>query len=123
MSFHKFGYSSEKLKVRDYQVLKDMIKSQTKLAQITNSKKQDFENKLENLSEDQEKVIGERVLARILKAKLSEHFQNKLLNSQLSKDTYSQRSDFSKTINKLEQHMKNLSPNKKLLSLLSLMKY
>ena len=72
-------------------MMKDMIKSQTILAQITNSKKQDIENELENLSEDQEKVIEERILANILKAKLSEHFQNKLLNSQLSKNTYSQR--------------------------------
>ena len=44
MSLHKFGYSSEQLKLREYQELKDMIKSQEKLAQITHSKlKEDFE--------------------------------------------------------------------------------
>ena len=37
-SLHKFGYSSEQLKLREYQELKDMIKSQEKLAQITHSK-------------------------------------------------------------------------------------
>ena len=34
-SLRKFGYSSEQLKLREYQELKDMIKSQEKLAQIT----------------------------------------------------------------------------------------
>ena len=29
-SLHKFGYSSEQLKLREYQELKDMIKSQKK---------------------------------------------------------------------------------------------
>ena len=37
-SLHKFGYSSEQLKLREYEELKDMIKSQEKLAQITHSK-------------------------------------------------------------------------------------
>ena len=59
MSLHKFGYSSEQLKLREYQELKDMIKNQEKLAQITHSKlKEDFENQLEtelgSLSQNQE---------------------------------------------------------------------
>ena len=54
-SLHKFGYSSEQLKLREYQELKDMIKSQDRLAQITHSKlkedlQRDFENELENLT-------------------------------------------------------------------------
>ena len=32
-SLHKFGYSSEQLKLREYQELKDMIKCQEKIAQ------------------------------------------------------------------------------------------
>ena len=52
MSLHKFDYSSEQLKLRENQELKDMIKSQEKLAQITHSKlKEDFED----LSGNQEK--------------------------------------------------------------------
>ena len=52
-SLHKFGYSSEQLKLREYQKLKDMIKSQEKIAQITLSKikedlQRDFENDIEN---------------------------------------------------------------------------
>ena len=31
-SRHKFGYSSEQLKLREYQELKDMIKSQEKIS-------------------------------------------------------------------------------------------
>ena len=62
MSLHKFGYSTGQLKLREYQELKDMIKSQEKLAQRSHSKlKADFENELENelgnLSENQEKSI------------------------------------------------------------------
>ena len=61
MSLQKFGYSSEQLKLREYQELKDMITSQEKLAQISHYKlKEDFENELENLSgnlsENQEKM-------------------------------------------------------------------
>ena len=49
MSLQRFGYSSEQLKLREYQELKDMIKSQEKLAQLTHSKlKEDFEHELEN---------------------------------------------------------------------------
>ena len=60
MSLHKFGCSTEPLKLREYQDLKDMIKSQGKSAQITHSKtREDFEKELENLSEDQEKAIEE----------------------------------------------------------------
>ena len=48
MSLHKFGYFSDQLKLREYQELKDMIKSQEKLARITHSElKEDFENELE----------------------------------------------------------------------------
>ena len=44
MSLHTFGYSSKQIKLREYQEVKDMIKSQEKLAQITHSKiKEDFE--------------------------------------------------------------------------------
>ena len=35
---HKFGYSNEQIKLREGQELKDMIKSQENLAQITISK-------------------------------------------------------------------------------------
>ena len=71
MSLQRFGYFSEQLKLRDYQEVKDMKKSQEKLAQITHSKlKEDFENDLENelgnlsqnLSENQEKLIEEKIL-------------------------------------------------------------
>ena len=49
MSLHKFGYSSEQLKLKEYQELKDMIKIQKQLAQLYHSKpKEDFENELEN---------------------------------------------------------------------------
>ena len=48
MSLHKFGCSSEHLKVGEYQELKDMITSQEKIAQITHSKLlRNFENELE----------------------------------------------------------------------------
>ena len=104
-SLHKFGYSSEQLKLRQNQELKDMIKSQEKLAQIPHSKlkehlQRDFENELgnfsRNLSETQEK----------LKTLDPEEVQNVLLNTKLINDDYSQFSDLSKTINKLEQNMK-----------------
>ena len=56
-SLNKFGYSSEQLKLREYQELKDVIKSQEKLAPITHSKlKEDFED----LSENQEKLREEK---------------------------------------------------------------
>ena len=48
----KSGFSSEQLKLREYQDLKDMIKSQGKMAQIIHSKIEDFENELDSLSED-----------------------------------------------------------------------
>ena len=48
-SLHKFGYSSEQLKLRECQELKDMIKSQEKIAQITHSKlKEDLQRDFEN---------------------------------------------------------------------------
>ena len=112
MSPHKFGYSSEQLKLREYQELKDIIKSREKLAQITHSKlKEDFENELENelgnllenLSENQEKLIEEIILDQILNP---QEIQNALINSKLINDIYSQFSDLLKTINKLEQNMK-----------------
>ena len=95
-SLHKFGYSSEQLKLREYQELKDMIKSQEKLAQITHSKlKEDFENELEN-------ELG-NLSGNLLD---SQEIRNVLLDSKLIKDIYSQFSDLSKTINKIEQNMR-----------------
>ena len=105
MSLHKFGYSSEQLNLREYQELKDMIKSQEKLDQLTHFKlKEVFENNIEN----HEKLIEEKILN-------PQEIQNVLLNSKFINDIYSQFSDLSKTINKLEQNLKNLSPNKELL--------
>ena len=98
MSLHKFGYSSEPLKLKEYQELKDMIKSQKKLAQITHSKtKEDFENDIEN----QEELKEEKILN-------PQEIQNVFLNPKLINYIYSQFSDLSKTINKLEQNMKRI---------------
>ena len=104
-SLHKFGYSSEQLKLREYQELKDMIKSQEKLAQITHSKlkedlQRDFENDIENQVE--EKMLD----AKPHQTLDPQEIQNVLLNTKLMNDIYSQFSDLSKTINKLEQNMK-----------------
>ena len=83
MSLHKFGYSSEQLKLREYQELKDMITSQEKLAQITHSKlNKDFED----LSENQEKLVEEKMLDQILDP---QEVQNVLLNTKLINDIYS----------------------------------
>ena len=103
-SLLKFGYSSEQLELREYQELKDMIKSQENLDQMTHSKvKEDFED----LSENQEKLIDERMLDAKLRQILDpQEVQNVLLNTKLINDNYSQFSDLSKTINKLEQNMK-----------------
>ena len=91
MSLHKFGYSNDQLKLREYQALKDMIKSQETLSQIAHSKlKEDFENELEN----HENAID------------PQEIQNVLLNSKLIGDIYYQLSDLSNTINKLEQSIK-----------------
>ena len=107
-SLHKFGYSSEQLKLREYQELKDMIKSQEKLAQITHSKlKEDLQRDFENDIENQEKFIEEKMLDAKLHQTLDpQGIQNVLLNTKLINDIYSQFSDLSKTINKLEQSMK-----------------
>ena len=103
-SLHKFGYSSEQLKLREYQELKDMIKSQEKLAQITHSKlKEDLQRDFENDIENQEKLIEEKMLEQTLDP---QEIQDVLLNTKLMNDIYSQFSDLSKTINKLEQSMK-----------------
>ena len=112
-SLHKFGYSSEQLKLREYQELNDMIKSQEKLAQITHSKlkedlQRDFENDIENQIEEK---MPDAIASAIAPAKLHQtpdpqEFQNVLLNTKLMNDIYSQFSDLSKTINKLEQSMK-----------------
>ena len=104
-SLHKFGYSSEQLKLREYQELKDMIKSQEKLAQITHSKlkedlQRDFENDIENQVE--EKMLD----AKAHQTLDPQEIQDVLLNTKLMNDIYSQFSDLSKTINKLEQSMK-----------------
>ena len=111
-SLHKFGYSSEQLKLREYQELKDMIKSQEKLAQITHSKlKEDLQRDFENDIENQEKLIEEKMLDAVAIAKAHQtldpqEVQDVLLNTKLMNDIYSQFSDLSKTINKLEQNMK-----------------
>ena len=104
-SLHKFGCSSEQLKLRDYQDLKDMIKSQEKLAQLTHSKlkedlQRDFENDIENQVE--EKLLD----AKLHQTLGPQEIQDVLLNTKLINDIYSQFSDLSKTINKLEQSMK-----------------
>ena len=108
-SLHKFGYSSEQLKLREYQELKDMIKSQEKLAQITHSKlKEDLQRDFEIDIENQEKLIEEKMLDAKLHQTLDpQEIQDVLLNTKLMNDIYSQFSDLSKTINKLEQNMKN----------------
>ena len=85
-----------------------MIESQEKLSQIPHSKlKDDFENKLgylsENLSENEEKLLEEKILDQILDP---QEVQNVLLDSNLINDIYSQFSDLSKTIKQLEQNMK-----------------
>ena len=102
---HKFGYSSEQLKLREYQELKDMIKSQEKLAQITHSKiKEDLQSDFEN---DIENQVEEKILDVKLHQTLDpQEVQNVLLNTKLMNDIYSQFSDLSKTINNLEQSMK-----------------
>ena len=111
-SLHKFGYSSEQLKLREYQELKDMIKSQEKLAPITHSKlKEDLQRDFENDIENQEKLIEEKMLDAVAIAKGHQtldpqEIQDVLLNTKLMNDIYSQFSDLSKTINKLEQNMK-----------------
>ena len=111
-SLHKFGYSSEQLKLREYQELKGMMKSQEKLAQITHSKlKEDLQRDFENDIENQEKLIEEKILDAVAIAKGHQtldpqEIQDVLLNTKLMNDIYSQFSDLSKTINKLEQNMK-----------------
>ena len=104
-SLHKFGYSSEQLKLREYQELKDMLKSQEKLAQITHSKlKEDLQREFEN---DIENQVEEKMLDAKLHQTLDpQEVQNVLLNTKLMNDICSQFSDLSKTINKLEQSMK-----------------
>ena len=99
-SLHKFGYSSEQLKLREYQELKDMIKGQEKLAQITHSKlKEDLQHDFENELENELGYLSENILD-------PQEIQNALLDSKLIKDIYSQFSDLSKTMNNLEQNMK-----------------
>ena len=78
-SIHKFGYASEQLKLRVYPELKVMMKSQEKIAQTTHSKlKEDFEN----LSENQEKLIEEKMLnAKLHQVLDPQEVQNVLLNT------------------------------------------
>ena len=102
-SLHKFGYSSEQLKLREHQELKDMRKSQEKLAQITHSKLKDLQRDFENDTENQEKLIEEKMLDQKLDP---QEIQNVLLNTKLINDIFSQFSDLSKTINKIEENMK-----------------
>ena len=82
-----------------------MIKSQEKLAQIIHSKlkedlQRDFENDIENQVE--EKMLD----AKLHQTLDPQEIQNVLLNTKLINDIYSQFSDLSKTINKLEQNIK-----------------
>ena len=112
-SLHKFGYSSEQLKLREYQELKDMIKSQEKLAQITHSKlkedlQRDFENDIENQVEEKmlDATASAVAIAKAHQTLDPQELQDVLLNTKLMNDIYSQFSDLSKTINKLEQGMK-----------------
>ena len=66
-SLHKFGNSSEQLKLRENQELKDMMKSKKKLAQITHSKlKGDLQRGFENDTENQEILTEEKMLDQIL---------------------------------------------------------
>ena len=104
-SLHKFGYSSEQLKLREYQELKGMIKSQEKLAQITHSKlKEDSQRDLQrDFENDIEHQVEEKMLHQTLDP---QEVQDVLLNTKLINDICSQFSDLSKTINKLEQNMK-----------------
>ena len=113
LSLHKFGYSSEQLKLREYQELKDMIKSQEKLAQITHSKlkedlQRDFENDIENQVEEKmlDATASAVAIAKAHQTLDPQEIQDVLLNTKLMNDIYSQFSDLSKTINKLEQNMK-----------------
>ena len=81
-----------------------MIKSLAKLAQTTHSKlKEDLQRDFEIDIENQGKLIEEKMLHQILDP---EEVQNVLLNSKLFNEIYSQFSDLSKSINKLEQNMK-----------------
>ena len=112
-SLHKFGYSSEQLKLREYQELKDMIKSQEKLAQITHSKlkedlQRDFENDIDNQVEEKmlDATASAVAIAKAHQTLDPQEIQDVLLNTKLMNDIYSQFSDLSKTINKLEQSMK-----------------
>ena len=83
-SLHKFGYSSDQLKLREYQELKDMIQSQEKKVQITHSKlKEDLQRDFENDLENQEKLIEEKMLEQMLDP---QEIQDVLLNTKLFND-------------------------------------
>ena len=72
MSLYTFGYSSELLKIREYQDLKDMIKSQGKLAQITNSKlKEDFEKKIRKLIRRSRKSTRRKNICKHSKSRIN----------------------------------------------------
>ena len=91
---HKFGYSSEQLKLREYQEIKDMIKSHEKLAQISHSKlKEDLRRDFENDIENQEKIIEEKMLDQILDP---QEVQNVLLNTKLINDIFPSFQTFQK---------------------------
>ena len=93
-SLHKFGYSSEQLKLREYQEIKDMIKSHEKLAQISHSKlKEDLRLDFENDIENQEKIIEEKMLDQILDP---QEVQNVLLNTKLINDIFPSFQTFQK---------------------------
>ena len=65
--------------------------------------KEDLQRDFENDIENQGKLIEEKMLDQILDP---QEVQNVLLNSKLINDIYSQFSDLSKSINKLEQNIK-----------------
>ena len=63
----------------------------------------DFENEIENHIENQEKLIEEKMLDQTLDP---QEVQDVSLNTKLINYIYSQFSDLSKTINKIEENMK-----------------
>ena len=68
--------------------------------------KEDLQRDFQNDIENQGKLIEEKMLDQILDP---QEVQNVLLNSTLINDIYSQFSDLSKSINKLEQNMKSFT--------------
>ena len=100
MSCNKYGYSSEQLKLEEYQALKEKVESLEKINQITHSKlKEDFENTLENELENHE----EKIKAEFLD---TQEMQNVLPNSKIIKVTKAEIAH-----SKLKEEKKNLKMN------------